>query len=158
MADDVESDPGHDGSHSNDQDTGENHSHDESHSNDHDEGESHDYGEDESHDHTHGHGGSETSTRKLALVAILNLVGFVAELAGGLLFGSVALVSDAVHMLFDALAYVMAFSAAYVATNYDVSNRWSYGLHRLEPLAAFLNGALLIPMVGYILYEATSGS
>lgn len=110
-------------------------------------------GHDHSHDHSHGHGTS-SSSRKLALVAGINLLGFVAEFAGGLLFGSVALLSDAVHMLFDALAYVMAFAASYVADRYEGSERWSYGLHRLEPLAAFLNGVLLIPMVGYILWEA----
>ena len=103
--------------------------------------------------HDHGHGKS-TSSRKLALVAGINLVGFFAELAGGLLFGSVALISDAVHMLFDALAYVMAFAASYVADRYEGSAQWSYGLHRLEPLAAFLNGVLLLPMVGYILWES----
>lgn len=103
------------------------------------------------HDHEHG---TSRSSRKLAFVAGINVVGFVGELAGGLLFGSVALLSDAVHMLFDALAYVMAFAAAYVADNYEVSDRWSYGLHRLEPLSAFLNGALLIPMVVFILYES----
>jgi cobalt-zinc-cadmium efflux system protein len=118
-------------------------------------GDTHTPRSDHSHDNgnTHGHETGESS-RKLALVAGINLVGFLAELAGGLLFGSVALLSDAVHMLFDALAYVMAFAAAYIATNYEVSDRWSYGLHRLEPLSAFLNGALLIPMVGFILYKA----
>ncbi len=106
------------------------------------------------HDHDHGHGGGETSTRKLAVVAAINVVGFFAELAGGLLFGSVALLGDAVHMLFDALAYAMALAAAYVAERYEVSDRWSYGLHRLEPLSAFLNGVLLFPMVAFILYES----
>ncbi|ALG83015.1 cation diffusion facilitator family transporter [Halanaeroarchaeum sulfurireducens] len=96
----------------------------------------------------------ERSARTLALVAAINVVGFFAELAGGLLFGSVALLSDAVHMLFDALAYGMAFAAASLAERYDASDRWSYGLHRLEPLSAFLNGVLLVPMVGYILYES----
>lgn len=57
-------------------------------------------------------------------------------------------------MLFDALAYVMAFAASYVASHYGDSDRWSYGLHRLEPLAAFLNGLLLLPMVGFILWES----
>ena len=104
-------------------------------------------------DHDHGHG-TGRSGRKLALVAAINVVGFLAELAGGLLFGSVALLSDAVHMLFDALAYVMAFAAAYVASEYDTSDRWSYGLHRLEPLSAFLNGVLLVPMVAFVLYES----
>ncbi|AOW79826.1 cation diffusion facilitator family transporter [Halodesulfurarchaeum formicicum] len=101
-----------------------------------------------------GHSHEPTSSRKLAIVAGINLLGFLGEFAGGLLFGSVALLSDAVHMLFDALAYVMAFAAAYVAANYDGSARFSYGLHRLEPLAAFLNGLFLIPMVGFILWES----
>lgn len=100
------------------------------------------------------HGAEQTSTRKLALVSGINLVGFVIELAGGVLFGSVALMGDAVHMLFDALAYVMALIAASIAQRYRPSSRWSYGLHRLEPLAAFLNGVLLIPMVGFVVYES----
>jgi len=94
------------------------------------------------------------STRKLALIAVINLVGFVVELAGGILFGSVALISDALHMLFDMLAYAMAFGASYTAERFEGGESWSYGLHRLEPAAAFLNGVLLVPMVGYILWES----
>ena len=111
----------------------------------------HDHATENGHEHSVSGG---DSISKLGAVAGINLVGFVAELAGGLLFGSVALLSDALHMLFDALAYVMAFAAAAVADRYDRSPEWSYGLHRLEPLAAFLNGALLIPMVIYIVYES----
>ncbi|MGQ3411744.1 cation diffusion facilitator family transporter [Natrinema sp. LN54] len=121
------------------------HPHDDSHARD---------GHGHSHDHGHGHGGESTSSRKLAAVSLINVVGFLVELAGGLAFGSVALISDAVHMLFDALAYVMAFSAAHVAERYGEDDRWSYGLHRLEPFAAFLNGLLLLPMVGFILWES----
>ncbi|MCQ4334229.1 cation diffusion facilitator family transporter [Natronomonas sp. F2-12] len=99
---------------------------------------------------------SETggSTRRLALVAVVNFLGFLVELAGGLLFGSVALISDALHMLFDMLAYAMAFGASYTAERFEGGDEWSYGLHRLEPVAAFLNGILLVPMVGYILWES----
>ncbi|MFB1063615.1 cation diffusion facilitator family transporter [Natrinema sp. H-ect4] len=123
------------------------HSHDDSQ-------DGHDHGS-HSHDHGgHSHGGASTSSRKLAAVSLINVVGFVVELAGGLAFGSVALISDAVHMLFDALAYVMAFAAAHVAEHYGEGDRWSYGLHRLEPFAAFLNGLLLLPMVGFILWES----
>jgi cobalt-zinc-cadmium efflux system protein len=110
------------------------------------------------HDHeggTDGHEGSEDrSTRTLAIVAAINFVGFVVELAGGLLFGSVALISDALHMLFDMLAYVMAFAAGYTAERFEGGKSFSYGLHRLEPVAAFLNGILLVPMVGYIVWES----
>ncbi|SER56799.1 cation diffusion facilitator family transporter [Natrinema salaciae] len=110
--------------------------------------------DDHGHGHGHSHGGESTSSRKLAAVSLINIVGFLVELGGGLLFGSVALISDAVHMLFDALAYVMAFAAAHVAERYGDGDRWSYGLHRLEPFAAFLNGLLLLPMVGFILWES----
>ncbi|AAV44629.1 MULTISPECIES: cation diffusion facilitator family transporter [Halobacteriales] len=97
---------------------------------------------------------SSGSTRRLALVAVVNFFGFVIELAGGLLFGSVALISDALHMLFDMLAYAMAFGASYTAERFEGGEAWSYGLHRLEPVAAFLNGVLLLPMVGYIVWES----
>ena len=109
------------------------------------------------HDHGHSdHFESDRATRRLAIVALINGAGFVLEVAGGLLFGSVALLSDAAHMLFDGLAYGMAFGAASIADRYDTSERWSFGLHRLEPLSAFLNGILLVPMVAFILYESVS--
>ncbi|WP_435079478.1 cation diffusion facilitator family transporter [Halococcus sp. AFM35] len=106
------------------------------------------------HEHESTDEDESVGTRTLALVSVINLTGFFIELAGGLLFGSVALISDAVHMLFDALAYMMAFGAVYTAEQYETSEEWSYGLHRLEPSAALLNGVLLIPMALYIAYEA----
>ncbi|MDF9748452.1 cation diffusion facilitator family transporter [Natrinema salsiterrestre] len=96
----------------------------------------------------------EQSTRKLGIVAAINLAGFVIELTGGLLFGSVALISDAFHMLFDAIAYVIALGATVIARRSDPGGRWSYGLQRIEPFAAFLNGVLLVPMVLYLIYES----
>ncbi|MEF8853717.1 MAG: cation diffusion facilitator family transporter [Haloarculaceae archaeon] len=114
----------------------------------------HDHGGEHTDHAGHSHGPEGSSSRSLAAVAGVNLVGFVVELAGGLAFGSVALVSDAVHMLFDALAYVMAFAAAAVAERVEGGDGWTYGLHRVEPLAAFLNGLFLLPMVGFILWES----
>lgn len=109
----------------------------------------------EGHDHHSGAVASDdTSVRRLAVVAAINLVGFIVELAGGLAFGSVALVGDALHMLFDALAYVIALGATLVARRSTPSGRWTYGLHRVEPFAAFLNGILLVPMVGYLVFES----
>ncbi|MFB6302211.1 MAG: cation diffusion facilitator family transporter [Haloferacaceae archaeon] len=108
--------------------------------------------------HDHGSGDSaratEGSVRRLGAVAAINLGGFVLELAGGLAFGSVALVGDALHMLFDALAYVVALVATLVARRSSPAGRWSYGLHRIEPFAAFLNGILLVPMVLFLVSEA----
>jgi cobalt-zinc-cadmium efflux system protein len=90
---------------------------------------------------------------RLRAVAVINLLGFVVELIGGLAFGSVALLSDAFHMLFDAIAYIMAYTASTIAKRYD-NDRLEIEAHRLEPLAAFVNGVLLLPMVGYILWES----
>lgn len=100
------------------------------------------------------HGADEASVRRLGIVAAVNLLGFVVELVGGLVTGSVALVADALHMLFDALAYVVALGATVVARRSTPDGRWSYGLHRVEPFAAFLNGVALVPMVGYLVWES----
>ena len=107
-----------------------------------------------SHQHEH-HGHGETASRtKLGVVTVINAIGFVVELAGGLLFGSIALMSDAIHMLFDASAYATAFTAAYIAETVEASERWTYGFHRIEVLSALFNGLLLIPMAGWIVWEA----
>lgn len=106
------------------------------------------------HEHGEDTSTADKSIRKLGAVAIINLLGFVIELVGGLVFGSVALLGDALHMLFDALAYAVALGATVIARWSNPSGRWSYGLHRIEPFAAFLNGILLVPMVLYLVYES----
>jgi cobalt-zinc-cadmium efflux system protein len=103
---------------------------------------------------SHEHGPEDRSIRTLAAVAAINLGGFVVEFAGGIAFGSVALLGDAFHMLFDALAYVLALGAAYVGRRSEPDEYWTYGLNRIEPFAAFLNGVLLVPMVGYLVWES----
>ncbi|MDY6778788.1 MAG: cation diffusion facilitator family transporter, partial [Candidatus Nanohaloarchaea archaeon] len=107
-----------------------------------------------SHQHEqHGHG-TTSSGRKLGVVTLLNLAGFVLEVAGGFLFGSVALLGDAIHMLFDATAYATAYGAAYVAEAVEASEEWTYGYHRVEVVSALFNGLLLIPMAGWIVWES----
>lgn len=106
------------------------------------------------HEHDGEHPVGDRSVRRLGLVGAINLVGFAVELVGGLAFGSVALVGDALHMLFDALAYVVALGATVVARRSAPGGRWTFGLHRVEPFAAFLNGVLLVPMVLYLVYES----
>lgn len=107
-----------------------------------------------SHEHeTHGHG-ETSSQKKLGVVTGINAAGFVIELIGGIAFGSVALMGDAIHMLFDASAYATAFTAAYIAESLDASDHWTYGFHRIEVVSALINGFLLIPMAGWIVWEA----
>lgn len=106
------------------------------------------------HEHgAHGHDGT-SSRKKLGVVTAINAAGFLIELVGGILFGSVALLGDAIHMLLDASAYAAAFAAAYIAETVDASERWTYGFHRVEVVSALINGLLLLPMAGWIMWEA----
>jgi cobalt-zinc-cadmium efflux system protein len=75
------------------------------------------------------------------------------EAAGGLLAGSLALLADAGHMLTDAAALAFAWLAFRLARRPADPQR-SYGDHRLQILAAFLNGVILIAIVAWIIFEA----
>ena len=85
---------------------------------------------------------------------LLLTVGFmVAEVVGGVLSGSLALLADAGHMLSDAAALALAWSAFRVARR-PWDTRRTYGYHRFEILAAFVNGLVLFAISAWILYEA----
>lgn len=96
----------------------------------------------------------DTGAKKLLIVAGLNFIGFLVIVIGGFLFGSIALISNGLHDLFDALSYILAFATTWIATNRDTTERWTYGFHRLEVGSAFINGSMLIPMAFAVIYEA----
>lgn len=77
----------------------------------------------------------------------------VAEVAGGLLSGSLALLADAGHMLTDTAALALAL-AAFRASRRPETLSHSYGQHRFQVLAAFLNGAALLVIALWIAVEA----
>lgn len=77
----------------------------------------------------------------------------VAEVIGGLLSGSLALLADAGHMLTDTVSLLLAWFAARMAHKPADTLR-SYGYHRVQILAAFSNGVFFILIVGWIIYEA----
>lgn len=108
----------------------------------------HDHGHD--HGHHHHHHGNE----RRVLWALLLTGGFmVAEVAGGLLSGSLALLADAGHMLTDTAALALSL-AAFRASRRPETVSHSYGQHRFQVLAAFLNGAALIAIAVWIAFEA----
>ena len=92
--------------------------------------------------------------RRLAWVFGLTLTFFVAELVGGLLTNSLALLSDAGHMATDVLGLGMAWAAIHAASSGLEDRQRTFGLYRLEILAALANAVLLFAVAIYILYEA----
>jgi cobalt-zinc-cadmium efflux system protein len=106
------------------------------------------------HDHT-GHQHGSAGTGRLAAVLILTLLYTVAEVVGGYLSGSLALLADAGHMLTDNLALGIALFAAWSARRPPDQTR-TYGFQRAEILAALANGIALVLISGYIAWEAYS--
>lgn len=103
-------------------------------------------------DHHHGHA-HDHSGKRLGL-AVLFTLGFAGvEVAGGLWANSLALISDAGHMLTDASALGLAALAAWLAHR-PPSRRHSYGLGRVELLAALFNALLMIALVAGIAASA----
>lgn len=87
-------------------------------------------------------------------ILILVVVFMAAEVVGGLLTGSLALLSDAGHMATDALGLGMALAAMVAADQAGRSTHRTFGLYRLEILAALANAVLLFAVAGYVLWEA----
>lgn len=92
--------------------------------------------------------------RRLSWVFGIVLVVMVAEIVGGLLTNSLALLSDAAHMATDAIGLGMALAAITAVHKARVGSNRTYGLYRLEILAALGNAVLLFVVAGYVFYEA----
>ena len=91
--------------------------------------------------------------RPLVIAFALTATYMVAEIVGGLLTSSLALLSDAAHMGTDVLGLGMALAAIHLASRPATAQR-TYGTYRLEVLAALANGVLLFGVAGYVLFEA----
>ena len=111
------------------------------------------------HSHGHSHGGHDHhdhgGTPKRALTIVLALTGgfMVAEVIGGLLTGSLALLADAGHMLSDTASLAVALFAAWLAGRPATPSR-SFGFRRAEILAALFNGVTLVAISVWIFVEA----
>jgi len=93
------------------------------------------------------------ATTALAIALGITASFFVIELVGGILTNSLALQTDAFHMLTDVFALGYALFAAWLAQR-PVTLKRTYGYYRVEILSAFLNGIFLWAIVVFILYEA----
>jgi cobalt-zinc-cadmium efflux system protein len=107
------------------------------------------------HGHDHGRAGARHAGRLGAAFGIVVVV-LVVELAVGLLGRSLALLSDAGHMATDAVGLGMSLAAIRLASRRNERSGRSFGLYRLEILAALGNAALLFAVAIYVTVEAAS--
>lgn len=106
------------------------------------------------HDHGHGHGASANADRRWLGGALALILAFiVVEVVVAVASGSLALLSDAAHMLSDAGAIVLALVAIRLAATPPRAG-YTYGLKRAEILSAQANGITLLLISGWLAYEA----
>ncbi|MFK4068471.1 cation diffusion facilitator family transporter [Streptomyces sp. NPDC029674] len=111
------------------------------------------------HDHGHTHGAPATGTAanaykgRLRIALCITVTVMLAQIVGGIMADSLALVADATHMATDALGLGMALLAIHFANRPPTENR-TFGYARAEILAALANCLLLLGVGGYVLFEA----
>lgn len=114
------------------------------------------------HHHTHGHDHAghshaprvSTANERAVLIGLLLTGTFmIAEVVGGVLSGSLALIADAGHMVTDTVALFLAWLGFRLGRR-PADARRSFGYSRLEVLAGLINAMTLFALVGWIVYEA----
>ncbi len=100
----------------------------------------------------HNHSHSSTGIR-LLITVFLNLVITVAEIIGGIISGSLALISDALHNFSDAISVIISYIAIRLKER-DSSSKHTFGFKRAEILAAVINSSVLVIISIYLFYEA----
>ncbi|AUC74690.1 cation diffusion facilitator family transporter [Olleya sp. Bg11-27] len=108
-------------------------------------------GHDHAHSHTHNH--NDLKGRNLIISILLNIVITVAQVIGGLLSGSLALLSDALHNFSDVLSLIVSYIANRLSKK-EASLQRTFGFKRAEILAAFINAATLIIVAILLIIEA----
>ncbi len=99
------------------------------------------------------HKNTSSSKKLLAFASALTLGFAVVEIIGGYLANSLALLSDAGHMVTDSASLLFAFAASVMAQK-AASVKYSYGYAKMEVVAALINGIVMFFVVGWIFYEA----
>lgn len=105
------------------------------------------------HGHNHNHAHIITNKKKLIIVIFFNLIITIAEYIGGILSGSLALISDAGHNLSDVLSLVLGYAGEKISEKKG-NKQYTFGLKRFEVLMALVNAFSLLLVGIYIIYEA----
>lgn len=104
-----------------------------------------------SHNHSHGNGNSTGS--RLLITMLLNFVITIAEIIGGILSGSLSLISDALHNFSDGIAVIISYLAIQLKKKPN-TEKHTFGFKRAEILAALINAAVLVAISVYLFYES----
>lgn len=105
-----------------------------------------------SHNHSHNH--LSISGKNLLISIVLNVLITVAQLIGGILSGSLALISDAVHNFSDVISLVISYGANLLSNRKKQTKQYTFGYKRAEIIAAFVNAASLIAIAIFLAIEA----
>lgn len=103
--------------------------------------------------HGHHHAHSNLFGTKLLITIVLNIVITVAQVIGGLISGSLALMSDALHNFSDVVALVVVYIANRMAKRAPTQNK-TFGYKRAEVLSALFNSAILVGIGVFLIFEA----
>ncbi len=104
-------------------------------------------------DHGHDHSHIPRNETKIAIAAAMTGVFMLAEVIGGVISGSLALIADAGHMLTDFASLMLAWLGFRLARR-PADWKRTYGFDRFSVLAAFVNGMSLFAIAGWIMWEA----
>ncbi len=107
------------------------------------------------HEHGHKHDHGDLKGRNLAIAIVLNIGITLAQVVGGFISGSLALMSDAMHNFSDVLSLIISWFASKLSTK-DQTPSQTYGYKRAEILAALINAVSLIVIAFFLLKEAIS--
>lgn len=106
--------------------------------------------------HHHDHGSSESVSRtRLLITMLLNFGITLVEIIGGVLSGSLSLISDALHNFSDGIAIIISYIALQLSRK-PRSNHYTFGLKRAQILAAVINSGVLLAICVYLLIEAVA--
>jgi cobalt-zinc-cadmium efflux system protein len=105
------------------------------------------------HNHQQDHSEFDRTEKSLIVSTLLNLVVSIAEVIGGLISNSLALISDALHNLGDTSALFIAFLANHISKRNHTSKK-TFGYKRVEILAALFNAIILVVIIIYLFIEA----
>lgn len=107
------------------------------------------------HNHSHNNVDLNSAKGRLFFTIVLNFIITIAEIIGGIVSGSLALLSDALHNFSDGISIIVSYIALKLKSH-DNSYKHTFGLKRAEILAALINSSVLIVICLYLFYEAVT--